>query len=96
MHIENPGTPQEREESPGEGHGYLWQLNGYRRFLGDTSGVYMQFEVIALSRNIPWGLSWLIKPFVARVPRESLNFTLSRTRDSVQTAVKEHPKRDPK
>ena len=82
--VENPGTP---EESSGDDHGYLWKLYDYRRFLADTAGVYMQFEVIGLTRNIPAGLRWLIKPFVTRVPRESLNFTLTRARDSVETTL---------
>jgi hypothetical protein len=87
--VENPGTPQEREEPPDEGHGYLWRLSDYRRVLQDASGIYVQFEVIALSRNIPWGLEWLIKPLVTKVPRESLTFTLSRTRASIEGSVKE-------
>jgi hypothetical protein len=87
--VENPGTPQEREEPPDQGHGYLWRLSDYRRLLQDASGVYVQFEVIALSRNIPLGLEWLIKPFVTKVPRESLTFTLSRTRASIEGSVKQ-------
>jgi hypothetical protein len=90
--VENLGTPQEKEESPDAGHGYLWRLNDYRRLVSDTTGVYMQFEVIALSRNIPWGFGWLIKPLVTRVPQESLNFTLSRARDSIKAAVKQDHK----
>lgn len=85
--VENPGSPQEREVAPDEGHGYLWRLTDYRRILENASGVYLQFEVIALSRDIPWGLEWLIKPFVTKVPRESLTFTLSRARDSIEASV---------
>jgi hypothetical protein len=86
--VENPGTLQQHEDPPGTGHGYLWRLNDYRRFLQTPAGVYLQFEVIALSRDIPWGLEWLIKPFVTNVPRESLRFTLTRARASIETAAK--------
>jgi hypothetical protein len=37
-------------------------------------------EAISLTREIPAGLGWLIRPFVTSVPQESLSFTLSRTR----------------
>ena len=84
--VENPGTPQQYEDPPGTGHGYLWRLNDYRRFLQTSSGVYLQFEVIALSRDIPWGLEWLIKPFVTKLPRQSLLFTLARARASIEAA----------
>lgn len=85
--VEKPGTPQQYEDPPGTGHGYMWRLNDYRRFLQTSSGVYLQFEVIALSRDIPYGLEWLIKPFVTKLPRQSLMFTLSRARASVEAAA---------
>lgn len=86
--VENPGTPQQYADPPGTGHGYLWRLNDYRRFRQTPAGVYMQFEVIALTRSIPWGLEWLIKPFVAKIPRESLLYTLTRARASIESAAK--------
>ena len=85
--VENPGTPQQYEDPPGTGYGFLWRLNDYRQFLQTSSGVYLQFEVIALSRDIPWGLEWLLKPFVTKLPRQSLMFTLARTRASIETAL---------
>jgi hypothetical protein len=39
----------------------------------------MQIETVSLSRSIPDGLGWAIKPFVESVPRESLEFTLRAT-----------------
>jgi hypothetical protein len=57
--------------------------------LQTSEGVYMQVEIVALSRNIPWGLGWLLKPFVVKVPRDSLLFTLARTRASVAEAGSE-------
>jgi hypothetical protein len=46
-------------------------------------GVYVQSEVVSLSRDIPAGLGWMIGPFVTAVPKESLNFTLEATRKTV-------------
>jgi hypothetical protein len=85
--IEDYGTPQEHEAAAGTGHGYVWKIRDFSRFLQRPEGVYLQFEIIALSRNIPWGLGWLIKPFVAQIPREELRFTLGRTRDRVEASM---------
>jgi hypothetical protein len=45
--------------------------------------VYVQLEAISLTRDIPDGLGWLIRPFVTSIPRESLAFTLTRTREAL-------------
>lgn len=73
------------------GHGYLWRLSDYSWFEQTPKGVYMQIEVIALSRNIPWGLGWLLRPFVIKLPRNTLTFTLVRTRASVKAAEDAQP-----
>ena len=38
---------------------------------------------LACSRDIPFGFGWLIGPFVTSIPRESLNFTMSRARQAL-------------
>jgi hypothetical protein len=78
--VENPGTPDEREQPIGRDGGYLWRLNTYWRFLARDGGVYIECESITLTRGIPAGFGWLVRPFVTSIPRESLTFTLERTR----------------
>ena len=39
----------------------------------------MQIESVQLTRSIPYGLGWVVGPFVESVPRESLEFTLHAT-----------------
>jgi len=46
--------------------------------------VYVQSEVASLTRDIPTGLGWMIRPFVTDIPKESLTFTLEATRKAVQ------------
>jgi len=46
-------------------------------------GVYVQSEVASLTRDIPTGLGWMIKPFVTGIPKETLKFTLEATRKAV-------------
>ena len=81
--IENAGSPQEHATSPKDNHGFLWRLNSYWRFLQADGGVYIQCNAISLTRDIPAGLAWLARPFIENVPRESLNFTLTATRDAL-------------
>jgi hypothetical protein len=78
--VSDPGTAKEREVPPGQDHGFMWRLNTYWRFLERDGGTYVQCESLTLSRDIPLGFGWLIGPFVTSLPRESLTFTLDRTR----------------
>ena len=78
--VENPDTPGEREKPVGQDGGYLWRLYTYWRFLERDGGTYVQCESITLTRGIPVGFGWLIRPFITSIPRESLEFTLTTTR----------------
>lgn len=82
--VEAPDTPGEREKPMGRDGGYLWRLNSYWRFLQRDGGVYIQCESITLTRGIPTGFGWLVRPFVTSIPRESLTFTLERTRERLR------------
>jgi hypothetical protein len=77
--IDAPGTASERALKPGEEHGFLWRLNTYWSYEERDGGLYMQIESVSLTRSIPMGLAWAIRPFVESVPRESLEFTLRST-----------------
>ena len=81
--VEDPDTPAEREKPVGRDGGYLWRLNTYWRFLERDGGTYIQCEAISLTRAIPFGVGWLVGPFVTSIPRESLTFTLETTRKAL-------------
>lgn len=70
------GTPQEHALSDTEEHGFLWRMNTYWSYEERDGGLYMQVESISLTRAIPTGLGWAVRPYVESVPRESLEFTL--------------------
>lgn len=74
--IDQPGTRNERALNASEEHGFLWRQNTYWSYEERDGGVYLQIESVSLTRSIPTGLGWAIKPFVESVPRESLEFTL--------------------
>ena len=68
-----------RELSPGTGTGFLWRLNAYWLIEPRADGAYLECRSISLSRDIPLGLAWAIKPVVANLPSESLRTTLEST-----------------
>lgn len=82
--VENPGKSDEREKTPGDDDGFLWRMETWWRMEERDGGVYVQSEVASLTRDIPTGLGWLIRPFVTGIPRETLTFTLEATRKAVQ------------
>ena len=81
--VENAGKANEHEKQPGEDGGYLWRMETWWRMDERDGGVYVQSEVVSLTRDIPAGLGWLIGPFVTSIPKETLTFTLQATRNAV-------------
>jgi hypothetical protein len=82
--VKDPNHPDGAEVPVGHGNGYLWRLNSYWRFDERDGGVYIQCEALSLTRDIPFGLAWLIKPLVTKIPKQSLDRVLGRTRELVQ------------
>jgi len=81
--VVDSGAAKELPPREGRDHGFMWRLNSYWTFEQTPEGVFVECEAISLSRAIPVGLEWLIGPFVQNIPRESLQFTLTKTRDAV-------------
>jgi hypothetical protein len=81
--VEDPGTAKEKEKTPGQDVGFMWRMETWWRIEERDGGVYVQNEVVSLSRDIPKGLGWMIEPFVTSIPRESLAFTMEATRKGV-------------
>lgn len=86
--IDNPDTPQEREMPVGQDGGYLWRLNSYWRLLERDGGLYLECESITLTRGIPFGLGWIVGPFVTSIPKDTLTFTLDTTRKALLSRAK--------
>ena len=68
-----------KELPAGSGHGFLWRLNAYWLLEQRREGVYMECRAISLSRDVPAGLGWIIKPMITSVPKESLLETIGST-----------------
>ena len=82
--VENAGKSEEREKTPGDDGGFMWRMETWWRLEERDGGVYVQSEVASLTRDIPTGLGWMIRPFVTGIPRESLTFTLEATRRAME------------
>jgi hypothetical protein len=78
--VEGAGTPQEQVQPPDTGHGFLWRLYSYWRFQEREDGVYVECRAVSLTRDVPFGLGWVIEPIIQKLPKESLIKTLMATR----------------
>jgi hypothetical protein len=82
--IASPGTANERALDASHEHGFLWRLDTWWRWEERDGGVYMQIESVSLTRAVPTGLGWAIGPYIQSIPRESLEFTLKATANSLK------------
>lgn len=85
--IEGAGTPSEHALPAAQSHGFMWRLNTYWTWAEQDDGLYLQIESVSLTRSIPSGLGWMVRPFVESIPRESLEFTLR----SAANALRKEP-----
>jgi hypothetical protein len=81
--IENYGKPEENKLDAGTGAGYIWRMYTIERFEERDGGVYVEIEAIALSRDIPGSLRWMIDPMIKRISKSTLTSYVCTTRDAV-------------
>jgi hypothetical protein len=80
--VKNAGSADESEKPVGHDGGFLWRINSYWGYVERDGGVYVECESVSLTRDIPTGLGWLIRPLVTNIPQESLEHTLEATRSA--------------
>jgi len=88
--IDQPGTAEERRRAEGADDGFLWRLNSYWSFEERPEGLFMECEAVSLTRDVPAGLGWLIMPIIETLPRASLEFTLTATKNALANAARRH------
>ena len=81
--VDDYGRPGAHRVPEGKGGGYIWKLYSVARFEQRDNGVYLEFEAIALSRDIPSALRFVVDPIVRRVSRNSLLISLQQTEQAV-------------
>jgi hypothetical protein len=89
--VEDYGQVSERKLPPDEGSGYVWRLHSITRYEEADGGVYIEMEAMALSRDIPAGVRWMVDPIVRHVAKgamvTSFRQTLGAVRSSGQAAA---------
>lgn len=81
--VENYGLLDEQEAPANTGRGLIWRLYSISRFEQRDGGVYVELEAVALSRDVPGGLRWLVDPIVRRTSRSSMHISLEQTGEAV-------------
>ena len=85
--IENYGAPSQHALPEGEGNGFIWRLFSITRFEERDAGVYVELEAIALSRDIPISVRWIVEPIVRRISKSSLETSLRQTEGAVHSGT---------
>jgi len=83
--IESYGHSGEHVLPPGQGNGFIWRLHSIVRYQERDGGLYLELEAIALTRDIPASLRWVVKPVVNRLSITALATSLRQTRDAVNS-----------
>lgn len=84
--VVNPGKPNESELPVGDDSGFLWRMVTSWGLEEADGGVYVQLGTVSLTRRIPFGLEWLIKPYVRSIPRQAMESLLHSTQIAAKTA----------
>jgi hypothetical protein len=85
--IEEYGESGQHMLPEGQGDGIIWHLFSTTRFAERDGGVYLEIEVIGLSRDIPASIRWLAEPIARRVSRSTLTTSLRQTESAVHQRI---------
>jgi hypothetical protein len=78
--IHDADTPNERREPGDAASGFLWRYSMYCKFEQRADGSLDQCEAVTLTRDVPFAIAWLVRPFITGIPRDEMTFTLGRVR----------------
>jgi hypothetical protein len=81
--IDDYGRPSQHRMPEGQGGGYIWKLFSIGRLSQRDGGVYIELEAIALSRDIPVAVRFVMDPIVRSVSRSALLTSLRQTEEAV-------------
>jgi hypothetical protein len=84
--IQRYGRNDERLLPPDTGNGFIWRIRSITRYEERDGGVYLELQAMALTRNIPASVAWIVNPVVNHLSITSLTVTLRQTRDAVIAA----------
>jgi len=63
----------------------MWAEDSWWRVAPSKDGACVTYETLALTRDIPWGFGWVLRPLVDHFPPKTVANMLTRTRDAVES-----------
>ena len=91
--LADVGKPTEHELPVGNDRGLLWRLDLDWSCEEEKGGVFLQIELIALSRGIPAIFAWLANPYIESIPRDYLQKVLQAMRAGAAAQAPAPPSR---
>jgi len=88
--LADVGKPTEHELPVGNDRGLLWRLNLDWSCQEENGGVFLQIELIALSRGVPAIIAWLANPYIQSIPQQYLEKVLQAMRSGVAAQTTPH------
>ncbi len=85
--IQHYGQPGEQVLPSDQGSGYIWRLYSFARFEQRDGGVYVELEVIVLSRDIPVAVRWMVNPILRRVSKNAMLTSLRQMEEAVDSTA---------
>ena len=79
--INNYGSENEKLLPEGRDRGLMWKLNSYISLEETEEGVLIECRSIQLTRDLPFGISLFLGPFIKKLPPESLESMLLALKD---------------
>lgn len=87
--VKSPGEKGETKIEGDKSSGFMWRLNTYCSFEELPQGTVEQCESVSLTRGMPWLASLIgLSGLVNSLPRDTLEFTLSKVREEAINSVK--------
>ena len=88
--VVDPGKPGEHELPVGKDRGFLWRTAGFWLFEEKDGGVYVEWESVSLTRDIPLGMGKLFGAILKSLPAESVRVSMDATRKAVVSRLGRH------
>ena len=89
--VSNFGQPDQKLLPEGNDRGLIWKINNYITLEEADGGVTMECRSLHLSRDIPFGISFFLGPFLKKMPPELLESMLSSLRDHLAEKTSSRP-----
>ena len=85
--VVDPGKPGEHELPVGKDRGFLWRTAGFWLFEEKDGGVFVEWQSVSLTRDIPLGMGKLFGSILKSLPAESVRFSMEATRKAVMARL---------